>query len=155
MDFDSRGLEELLRNFKGLAHDYENFLEDFLTKQGLDCVAETKKRTPVDTGRLRNSWQCSKMFKKGNERYVVVGTDKHSLTDDETIRAANGEKFTNKVIANNVYYASWVEDGHKTVNGGWVKGVHMARNALNVIENKMPGRFQKDFEKWCKGKGIG
>lgn len=155
MGFEKKELEDLLKNFKELASDYENFLGDFLTRQGLDCVAETKKNTPVDTGRLRNSWQCSKVFKKGNERYVVVGTDKDALTDAETKTVSEGGKVSNLVMQNNVYYASWIEDGHKTVNGKWVKGYHMARNALNQIEKNLPGRFQKDFDRWCKSKGVG
>ena len=151
--------EDLAKTVKSFAKDYHNFLDDFLTKQGMECMANTKRRTPVDTGRLRNAWKVSGPFRKGDDRYVV--------------------------IHNNVEYASFVEDGHKVTNNSgnlsvpevtargkktgrrrvlklgdaakgvrWIKGVHMARTALVQQQNKMPGKFETEFKKFCKQKGL-
>lgn len=154
---DHSQFKDFVKNFKDFAKDYHSFLNDFLTEQGMECLANTKKNTPVDTGRLRNAWKLSGPFKKGDDRYVV--------------------------IHNNVNYASFVEDGHKVTNKSgnirvpvgrgknrrtatlklgdaakgvkWVKGHHMARIALTKQQIKMPGKFETEFRKFCKRKGIG
>lgn len=155
--------EELVKSYKDLAKDYDNFLNDFITKEGMRCLANTKRRTPVDTGTLRNRWKLHGPYKKGNTRYVVIG--------------------------NNLKYASFVEDGHMqyarfiplthlavTGNGNkiisamrakygsnvkgiklkrkWIKGHHMARIALTQTQQKLPQRFERAFKDYCKGKGL-
>lgn len=157
---DHSQFKDFVKNFKDFAKDYHSFLNDFLTEQGMECLANTKKNTPVDTGRLRNAWKLSGPFKKGDDRYVV--------------------------IHNNVNYASFVEDGHRVRNNSgnisvpivdsrgkktgrktvirlgeegkgvrWVKGHHMARIALTKQQIKMPAKFETEFKKFCKRKGIG
>lgn len=125
--------KQLAQNFKGLMKDYDSFLNDFLMVEGNKCLANTKRRTPVDTSRLRNAWQLSGPFRRGTTKYAV--------------------------IHNNVEYASWVEDGHRIVNQygtyGFHPGVHMARIALAQTSNKLPQNFEKAFANFCRGKGIG
>lgn len=125
--------EQLVKNFRGMVKDYHGFLNEFLVGEGNRCLAETKRNTPVDTGRLRNAWKLSGPFKRGDEKYVV--------------------------IHNNVKYAGWVEDGHRIVNqygdtGKWQKGVHMARVALVRTQLSMDKRFNTAFNKYCRMKGI-
>ena len=162
--FDSHEFKELVNNFKQLAKDYDKFTTDFLMQEGMRCLANTKRRTPVDMGTLRNRWKLSGPFKRGNTKYVV--------------------------IHNNLNYASFVEDGHMqrerflpikyleqspdgaklaaTLRGRygsdiqgimlknrWIKGHHMARIALTQTENKFDSRFEKAFTAFCKAKGIG
>ena len=152
MNYDD--FKALTKSIEGLAKDYEKFLGDFLTEQGMKCLANTKRRTPVDTGLLRNSWKLSGPYKSGDERYVV--------------------------IHNGVKYASFVEDGHRIINNSdkirvtagrgknkktirsqvnpfvrWKEGVHMARISLVEVQNKLPGRFETAFKNFCKGKGLG
>lgn len=130
---DYREFEKLTKNFEGLVKDYDRFLSAFLTREGMKCLADTKRRTPVDTSRLRNSWKLSGPYKSGAGKYVV--------------------------IHNNVQYASWVEDGHRIVNQfgtyGWQPGVHMGRIALTRAALNLPDNFEKAFVAWCNGKGIG
>lgn len=146
--------KELTKSIKGLAKDYENFLGEFLTEQGMKCLANTKRRTPVDTGLLRNSWKLSGPYKNGDERYVV--------------------------IHNGLNYASFVEEGHRIINNSgkvrvtsgrgkkkktstvqvapfvkWKEGKHMARISLVEVQNKLPARFETAFKNFCKGKGLG
>lgn len=132
-DFNYKEFEKFRDNFAGLAKDYDKFLGDFLMTEGMKCLADTKRRTPVDTGNLRERWQLSGPFKRGDTKYVA--------------------------IHNSVRYASWVEDGHRIVNQygtyGWQPGRHMSRIALVNAEMKLPQRFETAFKKWCKGKGIG
>lgn len=160
MGFDFREFEQFVNAHKELAKDLDKFTDDFLIKQGMWCMAQTKRLTPVDTGRLRNAWKVSGPFKRKGEKYVV--------------------------IHNNVEYASFVEDGHRIINNSgnryipvvnsrgkktgrttvirlgeegkgvrWQKGKHMARIALTKTQNAMPQRFATEFKKFCKEKGIG
>ena len=162
MDYDE--FKEFADSIKGLAKDYDKFLDNFLTKEGMRCLASTKRLTPVDMGALRNGWKLAGPFKRGKDRYVV--------------------------IHNNLKYASFVEDGHiqnerflpieyledstkgqmiagslkakygENIKGiklkkKWVKGHHMARISLTRTQNKLDARFEKAFSDFCKGKGLG
>jgi hypothetical protein len=124
--------EKLVKNFRGMVKDYHQFLNTFLLGEGNRCLADTKRNTPKDTGRLQNAWKLSGPFKRGDEKYVV--------------------------IHNNVKYALWVEDGHVIKNQygtyGWHPGVHMARTALIRTQLTMDKRFNRAFNKYCKMKGI-
>jgi len=156
--------EQLANSVKELAKDYDKFLDDFLMQEGNRCLANTKRRTPVDLGTLRNRWKLSGPFKSGRNRYVV--------------------------IHNNLNYASFVEEGHmqrerflpikyfEQSPGGseivsylrqkygsdikgvklknkWIPGVHMARVALTQTQNKLDARFEKAFVDFCKARGLG
>ena len=156
--------KELADSCKELAKDYDKFLDDFILQEGNRCLANTKRRTPVDMGTLRNRWKLDGPFKQGNTKYVV--------------------------IHNNLQYASFVEDGHmqrerflpikylEQSPGGneivsylkqkygsdiggiklknkWIPGTHMARIALTQTQNKLDARFEKAFVQFCKGKGLG
>lgn len=130
MSFNYEEFKKLTENFKDLYKDYNNFVKEFLTEQGMLLLAKTKQRPrhPVDTGYLIGRWFMFGPFNNGNNYYVNVH--------------------------NGVKYASWVEDGHRTVNGGWVKGKHMAKIALTEVELKLETRFNKEFSQWLKQKGL-
>jgi hypothetical protein len=136
--------ENMLTQFKAVQKEYDAFIRKFLLEMGMRTLAQTKKLTPVDTGRLRNTWELSAVYRDGDELYVV--------------------------IFNPVEYASFVEDGHMQRNrfvpgsflGGkfeyipgypmgmvlsnkWIPGYHMARIAITKIEQEIPKRFERAF----------
>lgn len=155
--------ENLLNNFKQVQKQHESFIRSFLTEMGMRALANTKKLTPVDTGNLRNRWELSQVFRRGDELYVV--------------------------IFNPVEYASHVEDGHmqrkrflpieyldspnsKKMVGAlkakygddmkgimlkdkWIPGYHMARIAITKIEREIPKRYEKALKQFMKGLGAG
>lgn len=162
--FDYEQFKNLADSFKDMSKDIEKFIGDFLLREGMRCLANTKRETPVDMGTLRNRWKLDGPFKRGNTKYVV--------------------------IHNNLNYASFVEDGHmqrkrflpikylqKSPGGTeivnylrqkygsdiegvmlknkWIPGKHMARIALTKAQTKMDARFEKAFVNYCKGKGLG
>ena len=154
MSMDYSGFEELLENFKQVQKQHEKFIRDFLTEMGMRCLAQTKKLTPVDTGNLRNRWELSEVFRRGDELYVV--------------------------LFNPVEYASFVEDGHMQRNrfvpgsflGGkfeyipgypmgmvlsnkWIPGYHMARISISKIERELPKLYEKEFKEFMKTLGVG
>ena len=154
MSLDYRGMQELLDGFKNVQKQHEAFIKKFLTEMGMRAMAQTKKLTPVDTGELRNAWELSDVFRKGDELYIV--------------------------LFNPLEYASFVEDGHmqhnRFVPGSflgkkfeyipgypfgmvlsekWIPGVHMARISINKIEKELPARYEKAFKEFMAGLGVG
>jgi hypothetical protein len=160
---DYSGFEELLKSFKAVQKQHEKFIRDFLKEMGMRTLAETKRRTPVDTGNLRNRWELSDVYRKGDTLYIV--------------------------IFNPVEYASFVEDGHmqhrrflpakyleeskaskkmlnslrakygKDMTGimlqeKWIPGVHMARVAITKIEREIPKRYHQALQQFMKGLGA-
>ena len=95
-------------------------------------VAEVKQRTPVDHGRLRQSWTKTQAINTGNSVQVD--------------------------ITNNTEYASFVEFGHRQTPGryvpaigkrlkvAWVPGRFMLKNSVSSIEKVMVSRVTKRFE---------
>lgn len=132
MSFDHKQFKKLRDNFQGLINDYDKFLDNFITIEGNKCLADTKRNTPVDTGALRARWNLSRPVRMGNTREIY--------------------------IHNSVYYALWVEEGHRIVNQygeyGWHPGRHMGRIALVRAQNRLPANFDIAFRNFCAGKGI-
>ena len=111
-------------DFKGMnafIKQLKGELYDEVKKTMIDFVGDVssiaKAKTPVDTGLLRNSWKRTGVMNGKVEIY------------------------------NNTEYANYVEYGHRTRNGGYVKGRKMlhrsivgmrsqfARNARIILRN--------------------
>ncbi len=164
MAIDYDGLQNLLNNFKTLQKNHEKFIREFLTEMGMRALAQTKKLTPVDTGNLRNRWELSQVYRKGDSLYIV--------------------------LFNPVEYASFVEDGHMQrrrflpiqyledspanakmvasikqkygddakgvmLQDKWIPGHHMARISISKIEREIPKRYEKALKQFMKGLGAG
>lgn len=164
MGMDYSEFEELLESVKAIQKQHETFIRKFLLEMGMRCLGQTKKLTPVDTGNLRNRWELSNVFRRGDELYVV--------------------------IFNPVEYASFVEDGHwqdkrflplKHLESGsrkskalvasikakygtdtegimlkekWIPGHHMARISIAKIERELPKRYEQAFKQFMKTLGV-
>lgn len=153
MGFDSREFQELMDGLKSLQKQHEVFIRNFLTEVGLRALAQVKPLTPVDTGNLRERWELSQVFRKGDSLYIV--------------------------IFNPVEYASFVEDGHMqrarfvpgsflggkfeyikgypmgmVLSNKWIPGHHMARISINKIERELPMRYDRAFKEFIKRLGV-
>ena len=130
MGFDYSEFEKFCTNMNRAADQFKNFLEDFLTKNALEVLNKTKKRTPVDTGELRRNLEISSVIRKGADFVVYLYNSKE--------------------------YASYVEEGHATRNReGWVEGYYMATISIEEIERKMPQRFNREFLKFMDSLEVG
>lgn len=99
-------------------------MNDVTRSSGSRLLAKVQKRTPVDTGQLRQNWTKSEVTKKG-----VV----HTIT-----------------IKNPVEYASYVEYGHRQQVGRyvpaidkklvkpWIEGQHFVEKSRIEMENEIP-----------------
>lgn len=137
--------------------EYPAFIENFLKEMALRCLAETKKRTPVDSGELREKWVLSDIRKEGS----VLEID----------------------LINPMNYASHVEQGHRqkerflpfhVLDSGqslklkqeleskypgakgimlkekWIPGAFMAEISLEEIREEMPQQYKRAFDLWVK-----
>lgn len=129
MGADFNELENYVKNFRKMSIEFNKFLFDFLTKNALEALAKTKKRTPVDTGELRRNWEITRVIKRGDELLVYL---------------YNGKD-----------YASYVEDGHTTRNReGWVEGYYMATISIEEVERNIPKRFDREFIRFMAELGV-
>lgn len=121
-------LEQFFKNFNDAHKDFDAFLRDFLLEQGLRVIAKTKPRTPVDTGALRNMWSVGEVRATG--QYLEVE------------------------LINNAEYASFVEYGHRLVNGAWQDGRFMLTISMDEVQRQMPARFNKAFKQYLQSKNA-
>lgn len=94
---------------------------------GKDLVERAKAITPVDTGRLKRSWE-TELTREGERRYIL-----HIYND---ARNPNSGK----------PYAKYVEYGHYSVAGNWVAGRFMLTNtmpeAVDILRKAIRGSVQ-------------
>ena len=131
--FDFGEIEQLRDDLVKMSKSNRKFIEDFLLQMANRALAKTKKRTPVDSGNLRKNWKVDGVFKAEGILYVV--------------------------LYNQVEYAGYVENGHRTVlrkdeSRGWVEGYFMATISIAEIEKEMPVRYQRAFDKYLKELGL-
>lgn len=107
---------------KEIVHD----VGDGMRKLAAESSRKVKARTPVDTGNLRRGWSTSGMSYGGT-----------------------GFSFE---LENNVNYAPFVENGHRTRGGkGWVNGQFFLKKTLVEIEGEFPEIWQPIFDKALRG----
>lgn len=123
-------------NFARFTKDFDSWVHKFLLNEGMRFIAEVKRRTPVDTGDLRNHWKLDGITRDGDTLHVW--------------------------FVNPMYYATFVEYGHaKPYKSGaapgssdWVEGYFMMTVSLEIIQRKMPARFNKEFEAFLASLGV-
>lgn len=122
-------LENYVKSFKKMSIEFDKFLFDFLTKNAMEALAKTKKRTPVDTGELRRNWEITRVRKVDGELVVYLYNSKD--------------------------YASYVENGHTTPSrSGWVEGYYMATISIEEVERNIPKRFDREFIRFMAELGV-
>lgn len=127
--FDFREFERLKRNYEQLAQNIDTFLREFLLEMAMRAERKIKKRTPVDTGLLRRSWEVGEVIKQG-DKYIVE-------------------------IINPVEYASYVEYGHRTRDRRkWVDGRFMMTISMQEIERELPRFLERRLLKWLKERKV-
>ena len=118
----------------------EQYIESCIKEIAARLLAKVIKRTPSKTGYLRRGWTAGKNQAVNN--YV------------NTLKVRkSGNNYIIDII-NPVEYASYVEYGHRTRNGGWVEGRFMLtiseeeiqRDAPRVIENKLKKKLGEIFK---------
>ncbi|OMF17243.1 hypothetical protein BK131_04570 [Paenibacillus amylolyticus] len=119
--FDYSELEQLSQSVQTALNSnvIDQFIRDFLLEMAYRADRKIKMRTPVDTGDLRRRWVVGEVKRVG-DTYMIE-------------------------ISNNLDYASYVENGHRTGKDltGWVEGRFMAKISMKEIERQLPAYLQR------------
>lgn len=113
-----------LESTEKLARQFNDFLSDFVGETAERILAQAVKKTPVDTGNLRASWEITNMHKVGNN--IVFD------------------------IKNDMEYATEIEFGHRLVdrNGNelrWVEGYFMLTLSIEYVSKRVKSNFKDAF----------
>ena len=118
-NFEIKGIDSFIKNIDNIKNNFHEDLENLIKKYGVYLFTNTKKRTPVDTGQLRRSWQLK--YKKG----------------DLYIR-----------LYNNTEYGIYVEYGHRTRGGEPYEGAYMLKTSFEKTEKKFTNDLEKLLKKY-------
>lgn len=132
---DFRELEKFAKRMQQAQEEnvFDQFFRDFLLEMARRAYNKMYKRTPVDTGQLRDNWQIGDVRKEG-DTYIIE-------------------------IFNETPYASFVEYGHrqnvgqyvptirKRLKRPWVEGRFFMTISANEIEQELPKYLDKRLDK--------
>lgn len=129
---DYRNIQKLQKRMQELeTSDFDKLCREGAQELAARLLRKVVKRTPVGQypsgsgktgGTLRRGWAIdADIVKVGNEYEITV--------------------------FNNVHYASYVEFGHRTRNGGWVVGRFMMTESEIELEAQAPKILEKKIEK--------
>ncbi len=152
MNFDD--MKRLQQNFKQVQKEHEKFIRNFLLEQGMKALAQAKRLTPVDTGNLRNKWELSSVFRRGDELYVVIfnPTEYASFVEEGHMQRARW--VPGKWVGNTFEYIPGHDEGMMLTNK-WIPGAHMARISINNVARKLPAEYHRALREFMKGLGVG
>ena len=107
-----QGLDEFTKTLNNASNNFEKEASKKLDIIASKLIAKVKLKSPVDSGLLRRSWQPKKI--NNLERLVF----------------------------NNVKYASHVNYGHRTRGGkSFIDGVYMLEKSVKEIEQELDKEF--------------
>lgn len=131
MGVDYSGLEAYRDKIEALIND-SDIIESCAKELAARFLRAVTKRTPVDTGNLRRNW---------------AGRASSSNPDNYSMQVHHvGNKYW-ITVTNNTEYASYVEYGHRTRNGGgWVPGQFFMTISEQEIQSKSTAIISKKFE---------
>lgn len=113
-----RGMKETKKNFETLVkRGTATAIRKATNIAKAAMMQNVQYYTPVDTGLLRKSWTVS------------VSADEKRIT-----------------LANDTFYAAFVEYGHHTVSGSWVPGVFMMSKAMKNVMPLIESAFERTLE---------
>ena len=119
-NFEIKGIDSFIKNIDNIQNNFYEDLENLIKKYGVYLFTNTKKRTPVDTGQLRRSWQLK--YKKG----------------DLYIR-----------LYNNTEYGLYVEYGHRTRGGkSYIEGAYMLKKTFEKTKKDFENDLEKLLKKY-------
>jgi len=119
-------IKQFRKELKAMLDDVSEIDARILTKAVSIGVADVKRNTPVVTSFMRKSWKSTPI--------------------------AHTRQGIKKSIANYMDYASFVNDGHRLVNGagettGWVNGQFMLEKAEHKVNKALEVEFRKEIER--------
>lgn len=154
---DFKELQELADHLLELEKNVNEFCEiaaRALAARLLDLVRET---TPVGSYPISSGKQGGTLH-----RGWVAETHDEAVAGSGTTTSAQALKYAQSLeveksghcyivrVKNPVKYASYVEFGHRTVNGGFVPGQYFLTSAEAILENEKDRILERELTKYLK-----
>lgn len=153
--FDISQFRKFYTAIGSVEQQYSEFIKELLLDVAKDTLTSTKELTPVHHGSLRENWKITNVTQHDNIYEIQ--------------------------IFNTLYYASYIEDGHRqrvgrfvpgyidssgyfqyqrNYPGGivlkkpFVNGFHMCRISLERVDSDMKSRFERELKQFLRRNKI-
>ena len=136
-----KGFQQKIQALNGTQRDM--FFRESCMDGASRLVELVKPLTPARTGNLRKGWDdsLSKLSPMGVSQSIGGGGGVYSVTLENA--AQNPSSGT--------YYASYVENGHRTRNHTkWVEGKHMLEISEGILSGVLPGVIQARLDAFLR-----
>ena len=138
VEFDFHEFENFAARFQQMADGLDGFCTQMAKQLAAELLRKCIKRTPVDTGKLKENWRTSAVEKVG-DAYTVE-------------------------VSNETLYASYVEYGHRTAHSKgqislkrakstgqrWVPGKFMMTISAQEVQNSMEAKIERALAKYME-----
>lgn len=164
--WDTRGLDEFTKKLEKLkSEDIQKFNEDTVKEIAARTLAKIIARTPVgeygdktvgfttkdgkDVSFTAKSSKVGGTLRRGWTGGQDIDPYSFIMANSEVIK--KGRIYT-IILSNATNYSSFVEYGHRTVNGtGWVDGRFMMTISEDEIQEELPAILEERLNKFLKG----
>lgn len=158
---DFNDILKLQQQMQRMESEFDQFIRQFLLRQGLKVIEKAKSNTPTDTGLLKNAWTMGDGIAaaKGNwsaSKKKISYTEDTANSKAATINSIKRQgDYLILTIINPVEYASFVEYGHMTRDRKrWIEGQFMCTLAIDEVAKLIPQRFAAEFAVWIGRLGL-
>lgn len=134
MNIEIEGLDDLNKTFDDSIKNFKKEGQKTVNKLGNKCLARTIKRTPVDTGVLRQNW----LGKSGDLEFTIANPTKYGPMVEFGHRVVGGKGGPKgKRRKGNKRETK----PRKTSGKGYVEGVYMLTKSVKEIEQELEKEF--------------
>ena len=117
-NFEINGLDNFIKNINNIQSNFHGELQSLVEKHGGILLRNTKKKTPVDTGQLRRSWE----LEKGDLYVKIMNRTSYSIFIEYGHRTRGGKSY--------------------------VEGVYMLKTSFEKTEKDFENDLEKLFKKY-------
>lgn len=154
---DFSGLEKFAKKLEKVSEaELQAFCESCAKELAARLLALVIKRTPVGDypnksykkgGTLRRGWTVDTEEEAESNPSTPSAPEQKARIEGCTV-TKDGSAYTIELI-NPVFYASYVESGHRTPNHkDWVNGQYMLKISEDELKKQAPAILEKKIEKW-------
>jgi hypothetical protein len=155
---DYKELEKLLEQFQKVQKDVKPMMKGVLKYVAEDCLQKIKRDTPVDTGKLRESWTLTTWKQNEQETSVDIFSplDYAGYVEDgfHTTSSGQAKRFIPGYWQGRKFIYDPNSETGMTVTRKFIDGKHMVRININKAELRVDNKFEQVFKRYLKKNGI-
>lgn len=150
---DYSGFADFAKKINNADKQFKQWLEAFMSEQARKLVDDIKRRTPVDTGKLKQSWKVDKIESRNGEVLAWFSSDVDYASHIEFGHAKpyKSESFWGTNFPSDSQMEDWTSNSYFESNPDWVAGRFMVRTSVRLLYQSLPDEFSKEFKKFIGG----